>query len=138
MLLKRVEEKRNRRAWRDSRLTVSGLNGHPSTPNPKSKKRDGTPEVSLDLQEPFLRLTGHQPRQSGGTFIGQVSTDCTKGEGVRPILTTPGSARSKGSQGQGKIEKVLLKCHLWCSDNCVSSRTEMKPVAFHEGVYDII
>ena len=40
MILKKVEGRRNPRTWRGSRLTVSGLHGHPSTPNPRPKRRD--------------------------------------------------------------------------------------------------
>ena len=39
MILKKVEGRRNPRAWHGSRLTVSGLHGHPSTPNPRPKRR---------------------------------------------------------------------------------------------------
>ena len=43
MILKKVEGRRNPRAWHGSRLTVSGLHGHPSTPNPRPKRRVETP-----------------------------------------------------------------------------------------------
>ena len=43
MILKRVEGRRNPRAWCDSRLTVTGLHGHPSTPKPRPKRRVETP-----------------------------------------------------------------------------------------------
>ena len=36
MILKKVEGRRNPRARHDSRLTVSGLLGHPSTPKPEA------------------------------------------------------------------------------------------------------
>ena len=36
---------------------------------------------------------GRSSRQTSRTPIGQVSTDCARGGGVRPILSTPGPAR---------------------------------------------
>ena len=51
--------------------------------------------VSLNLKDSFLRITGRQSRQTGGTCIGQVATYCTRGGGVRPILTSPDPARGK-------------------------------------------
>ena len=63
------------------------------------------PGVSLNLQDPLLRLTGRHPRQTGGTSIGQVSTDCARGGGVRPVLTTPGPARGTKEKRQ---EDVLI------------------------------
>ena len=48
------------------------------------------PGMSLNLQDPLLRLTGIHPRQTGGIPIGQVFTDCARDGGVRPIRL-PGS-----------------------------------------------
>ena len=90
MILKKVEGRHNPRALRDSRLTMSGLYGHTSTPNSTPGDSWG---VSLNLHDPLLRLTERHLRQTGGNSIGQVSTDCATGGDVRPILTTPGPAR---------------------------------------------
>ena len=48
---------------------------------------------TLNHQDPLFQghgsqLTGNEPHP-----IGQVSTDCARGGGVRPILSTPGLAR---------------------------------------------
>ena len=48
------------------------------------------PGMSLNLQDPLLRLTGIHPRPTGGIPIGQVFTDCARDGGVRPIRL-PGS-----------------------------------------------
>ena len=48
------------------------------------------PDISLNLQDPLLRLKGIRPRQTGGIPIGQVFTDCARDGGVQPILL-PGS-----------------------------------------------
>ena len=48
------------------------------------------PGMSLNLQDPLLRLTGIHPRQTGGIPIGQVFTDCARDGGVQPIRL-PGS-----------------------------------------------
>ena len=52
------------------------------------------PGMSLNLQDPLLRLTGIHPRQTGGIPIGQVFTDCARDEGVRPIRL-PGSGTGR-------------------------------------------
>ena len=36
------------------------------------------PDMSLNLQDPLLRLTGIRPRQIGGIPVGQVFTDCAR------------------------------------------------------------
>ena len=48
------------------------------------------PGMSLNLQDPLLRLTGIHPRQTGGIPIGQGFTDCARDGGVRAIRL-PGS-----------------------------------------------
>ena len=48
------------------------------------------PGMSLNLQDPLLRLTCIHPRQTGGIPIGQVFTDCARDGGVGPIRL-PGS-----------------------------------------------
>ena len=52
MILKKVEGRRNPRAWHGSRLTVSGLHGHPSTPNPRPKRRVETPGDPWGVPQP--------------------------------------------------------------------------------------
>ena len=52
MILKKVEGRRNPRAWHGSRLTVSGLHGHPSTPNPRPKRRAETPGDPWGVPQP--------------------------------------------------------------------------------------
>ena len=52
MILKKVKGRRNPRAWQGSRLTVSGLHGHPSTPNPRPKRRVETPGDPWDVPQP--------------------------------------------------------------------------------------
>ena len=44
--------RRNPRAWHGSRLTVSGLHGHPSTPNPRPKRRVETPGDPWGVPQP--------------------------------------------------------------------------------------
>ena len=53
MILKKVEGRRNPRAWHGSRLTVSGLHGHPSTPNPRPKRRVETPGDPWGVPQPL-------------------------------------------------------------------------------------
>ena len=50
MILKKVEGRRNPRARHDSRLTVSGLLGHPSTPKPE--RRVETPGDPWGVPQP--------------------------------------------------------------------------------------
>ena len=52
MILKKVEGRRNPRVWHGSRLTVSGLHGHPSTPNPRPKRRVETPGDPWGVPQP--------------------------------------------------------------------------------------
>ena len=52
MILKKVEGRRNPRAWHGNRLTVSGLHGHPSTPNPRPKRRVETPGDPWGVPQP--------------------------------------------------------------------------------------
>ena len=52
MILKKVEGRRNPRAWHGSRLTESGLHGHPSTPNPRPKRRVETPGDPWGVPQP--------------------------------------------------------------------------------------
>ena len=52
MILKKEEGRRNPRAWHGSRLTVSGLHGHPSTPNPRPKRRVETPGDPWGVPQP--------------------------------------------------------------------------------------
>ena len=62
--------------------------------------------MSLNLQDPLLRLTGIHPRQTGGPLFCQVLTDFARGG--RRANSTPGPARgSKNSQ----IQHLLLKHH---------------------------
>ena len=53
MILKKVEGRRNPRAWRGSLLTVSGLHGLPSTPNLRPKRRVETPGDPWGVPQPL-------------------------------------------------------------------------------------
>ena len=68
---KRREEKaKDFEADTTSRLTVPGPHSHPSTPKSRPKRCVETPGDPWDvsqLQDPFIRLTGRHPRQTGGT-----------------------------------------------------------------------
>ena len=48
-------------------------------------------EMSLNLEDPRLRLTGIHPRQTGGLLFCQILTDF--GRGGRPANSTRGPAR---------------------------------------------
>ena len=52
MILKQVEGRRNPRAWRGSRLTMSGFHGHPSTPIQRPKRRVDTPGDPWGVPQP--------------------------------------------------------------------------------------
>ena len=49
--------------------------------------------MSLNLQDPLLRLTGIHPRQTGGPLFCQILTDFARGG--RRANSTPGPARVK-------------------------------------------
>ena len=49
------------------------------------------PDMSLNLQDPLLRLTGFHPRQTGGPLFCQILTDFARGG--RRANSTPGPAR---------------------------------------------
>ena len=49
------------------------------------------PGMSLNLQDPLLRLTGIHPRQTGGPLFCQILTDFARGG--RRANSTPGPAR---------------------------------------------
>ena len=51
------------------------------------------PDMSLNLQDPLLRLTGIHPRQTGGPLFCQILTDFARGG--RRANSTPGPARGK-------------------------------------------
>ena len=53
------------------------------------------PGMSLNLQDPLLRLTGIHPRQTGGPLFCQILTDFARGG--RRANSTPGPARGKYS-----------------------------------------
>ena len=56
------------------------------------------PGMSLNLQDPLLRLTGIHPRQTGGPLFCQILTDFARGG--RRANSTPGPARGGyGSRG---------------------------------------
>ena len=71
------------------------------------------PGMSLNLQDPLLRLTGIHSRQAGGIPIGKVFTDCARDGGVQPIRL-PGS-------GTGRLGKRELICLLLFTCNYVVS-----------------
>ena len=74
------------------------------------------PGMSLNLQDPLLRLTGIHPRQTGGIPIGQVFTDCARDGGVRPIRL-PGSGT--GQMYSVKVQKFTTS--LWLISKYKSS-----------------
>ena len=51
------------------------------------------PDMSLNLQDPLLRLTGIHPRQTGGPLFYQILTDFARGG--RRANSTPGPARGE-------------------------------------------
>ena len=70
---KEEKEKIFPRAWRDQPIDRAGSHGHPSTPKSRPKRRvepSGETKLptTLNLQDPFFRLTGCHPRQTGGIF----------------------------------------------------------------------
>ena len=54
------------------------------------------PGMSLDLQDPLLRLTGIHPRQTGGPLLARFLL-CAQ-EGERRANSSPGPARVKSEQ----------------------------------------
>ena len=61
------------------------------------------PDMSLNLQDPLLRLTGIHPRQTGGPLFCQILTDFARGG--RRANSTPGPAR-----GNEKMYKYGMNC----------------------------
>ena len=57
--------------------------------------------MSLNLQDPLLRLTGIHPRQTGGPLFCQILTDFARGG--RWAYSTPGPARGKTDIKYGPI-----------------------------------
>ena len=51
------------------------------------------PDMSLNLQDPLLRLMGIHPRQTGGPLFCQILTDFARGG--RRANSTPGPARGQ-------------------------------------------
>ena len=51
------------------------------------------PDMSLNLKDPLLRLTGIHPRQTGGPLFCQIITDFARGG--RRANSTPGPARGR-------------------------------------------
>ena len=71
------------------------------------------PGMSLNHQDPLLRLTGIHPRQTGGIPIGQVFTDCARDGGVRPIrLPGSGIGRKHYLKLDNFKEGTCLKSHV--------------------------
>ena len=62
------------------------------------------PDMSLNLQDPLLRLTGIHPRQTGGPLFCQILTDFARGG--RRANSTPGPARGGG---QVVLEKKMFE-----------------------------
>ena len=54
------------------------------------------PGMSLNLQDPLLRLTGIHPRQTGGPLFCQILTDFARGG--RRANSTPGPARGAANK----------------------------------------
>ena len=70
MTLEKLEGRRNLRARHGSRLTVSSLHVYTEIRGQRGVLEHlEIPGVSLNLQDPLLRLTGIRPRQTGGTSI---------------------------------------------------------------------
>ena len=68
---KEKKEKIFPRAWRDQPIDRAGSHGHPSTSKSRPKRRvepsgETKLPIALNLQDPFFRLTGCHPRQTGG------------------------------------------------------------------------
>ena len=66
------------------------------------------PGMSLNLQDPLLRLTGIHPRQTGSIPIGQVFIDCARDGGVWPIRL-PGSGTGRAFLCIHKISNVCRR-----------------------------
>ena len=67
------------------------------------------PDMSLNLQDPLLRLTGIHPRQTGGPLFCQILTDFARGG--RRANSTPGPARGANQSGAflGRGTKVCSR-----------------------------
>ena len=63
------------------------------------------PGMSLNLQDPLLRLTGIHPRQTGGPLFCQILTDFARGG--RRANSTPGPARGWKWKMKGRKQYVL-------------------------------
>ena len=68
------------------------------------------PDMSLNLQDPLLRLTGIHPRQTGGPLFCQILTDFARGG--RRANSTPGPAR--GMQWKGSERMTINQCKIIC------------------------
>ena len=73
------------------------------------------PGMSLNLQDPLLRLTGIHPRQTGGPLFCQILTDFARG--ARRANSTPGPAR-----GFCLCEKAHISCMLKARLACHPAR----------------
>ena len=63
------------------------------------------PGMSLNLQDPLLRLTGIHPRQTGGPLFCQILTDFARGG--RRANSTPGPARGDDDKKKKKRTKKI-------------------------------
>ena len=78
------------------------------------------PGMSLNLQDPLLRLTGIHQRQTGGPLFCQILTDFARGG--RRANSTPGPARGddekKKKKKKDKKDWLCVHCTYSAASNC--------------------
>ena len=72
------------------------------------------PDMSLNLQDPLLRLTGIHPRQTGGPLFCQILTDFARGG--RRANSTPGPARGSNYFVSNAAHR-LFAAYVYCFVN---------------------
>ena len=98
-----VSEKRQKKTKRKHRLSL-GLGATKPTEHTRARMVSRLPDIKAELMSCMSTTnilsstdTGRSSRQTSRTPIGHVSTDCGRGGGVRPILSTTGPARGRDS-----------------------------------------
>ena len=84
------------------------------------------PDMSLNLQDPLLRLTGIHPRQTGGPLFCQILTDFARGG--RRANSTPGPARGIDISEKciPKTSTNPKKSNPWYNDDCKEAIKQRK------------
>ena len=100
------------RAWRDQSIDRAGSHGHPSTPKSRPKRRvepsgENKLPITLNLQDPFFRLTGCHSRQTGGissSLFPKGTITAHQAVATFPVGIEPPGPRQGGKfNTQGKI-----------------------------------